>query len=99
MFILANFILAVANILDIALFLYMVIVIGRAVLTWIKHDPDHVVIKFVHSVTEPVLAGIKKKLPLVYGGFDFSPLVVVLAIYFFQTFVIESLTQIAQGLK
>lgn len=95
MFIVANFLIAVAKILDIGLTLYMWIIIGRAIISWVNPDPYNTIVRFLYAVTEPVLYTIRRRLPTSFGGFDFSPIIVILAIYFFQAFVVESLLQFA----
>ncbi|MBE9521906.1 MAG: YggT family protein [Proteobacteria bacterium] len=95
MFIVANFLLAIAKILDIALTLYMFIIIARAVISWVNPDPYNSIVRFLYATTEPVLYRIRRILPLSFGGFDFSPIILILAIYFFQQFVVQSLVQIA----
>ena len=95
MFIVTNFLLAIAKILDIALTLYMFIIIGRAVISWVNPDPYNSIVRFLYATTEPVLYRIRRILPLSFGGFDFSPIILILAIYFFQQFVVDSLVQIA----
>jgi YggT family protein len=42
-----------------------------------------------------VLFRIRKRLPLFFGGMDFSPIIVILAIIFVQSFVVQSLVQMA----
>jgi YggT family protein len=46
-----------------------------------------------------VLFRLRKRLPLFFGGMDFSPILVILAIIFFQTFVVQSLVEMAAGLR
>jgi len=98
MFIIANFLLAVARILDIGLTLYMWIVIARAVISWVNPDPYNPVVRFLHSVTEPVMYNIRRWIPVHYGGIDFSPIIVILVIIFLQSFLVQSLIQMASRL-
>jgi YggT family protein len=98
MFVLSNFFLAVAKILDIGLSIYMWIIIGRAIISWVNPDPYNPIVKFLHSVTEPVLYAVRKRLPISFGGIDFSPIIVILAIIFLQTFVVQTLVQMASQL-
>jgi len=95
MFIIANLLLAIAKILNIALTLYLFFIIARAVISWVNPDPYNPIVRFLYATTEPVLYAIRRRLPLSFGGFDFSPIIVILAIYFFQQFVVNSLIQIA----
>ena len=72
-----------------------IIIIARAVISWVNPDPYNAIVRFLYAITEPVLYAIRKRLPLSFGGFDFSPIIVILAIYFFQQFAVNSLIQIA----
>ena len=95
MFIVANFLIAVAKILNIGLTIYMWIIIGRAIISWVNPDPYNTIVRFLYTVTEPVLYAIRRRLPINFAGFDFSPILVILAIIFLQTFVVDSLLQFA----
>jgi len=98
MFVISNFLLAVAKILDIGLSLYMWIIIGRAIVSWVNADPYNPIVRFLHSATEPVLFAIRRRMPVFFGGFDFSPVLVILAIVFIKAFVVQTLIQMALGL-
>jgi YggT family protein len=95
MFIVSNFLIAIAKIIDIGLSLYMWLIIIRAIISWVNPDPYNTLVRFLHSATEPVLYPIRKRLPLFFGGFDFSPVLVIMAIFFIQTFFVQSLLQLA----
>jgi YggT family protein len=98
MFVLSNFLIGVAKVLDIALTLYMWIIIARAVISWVNPDPYNPIVRFLNSVTEPVLYPIRRRLPISLGGIDFSPILVILAIIFAQAFLVQSIIQIAARL-
>jgi YggT family protein len=98
MFIVANFLVAIAKILDMALTFYMFVIIIRAIISWVNPDPYNPIVRFLNSITEPVLYPIRRRVPLHFGGIDFSPLLVILAIIFVQTFVVRSLIQLAERL-
>jgi YggT family protein len=95
MFVISNFLVAIAKILDIGLTLYMWVIIGRAIISWVNPDPFNPIVRFLNAVTEPVLYPIRRRLPLSLGGIDFSPIIVILAIIFIQSFVVQSLIQVA----
>jgi len=95
MFIVSNFLIAVAKIIDIGLSLYMWLIIIRAIISWVNPDPYNTLVRFLHAATEPVLYPIRRRLPLFFGGFDFSPVLVIMAIFFIQTFFVQSLLQLA----
>lgn len=98
MIVIANFLVAVAKVLNIALSLYMWIIIGRAVISWVNPDPYNPIVRFLNSVTEPVLYPIRRWLPINFGGIDFSPILVILAIIFLQSFLVQSLADLANSL-
>ena len=98
MFVVSNFLIAIARLLDIGLSLYMYIIIARAIISWVNPDPYNPIVRFLNAVTEPVLYRIRRRLPLFFGGMDFSPIIVILAIIFFQSFVVQSLVQMATRL-
>lgn len=95
MFIFGNLLKAIALVLHYALHFYMWIVIARAVLSWVNPDPYNPIVRFIHNVTEPVLYRIRTKLPLNFGGIDFSPIIVILGIIFLQNFVVNSLLRMS----
>jgi YggT family protein len=95
MFILGNFIRAVAVILHYVLTFYMWIVIARAVLSWVNPDPYNPIVRIIHNVTEPVLYRIRSRIPVDFGGIDFSPIIVILGVVFLQNFVVNSLFRLS----
>ena len=63
--------------------LYMLIVLGAVIISWLKLPPTNTVAIVLHRLTEPVLGPIRRVLPQV-GGLDFSPLVLLIALQFFR---------------
>jgi YggT family protein len=99
MFVASNFILAVARLLEIVLWGYFWILIARAVLSWVNPDPYNPIVRFLVRVTEPVLRPIRERLPTMSMGLDLSPMVVMLAIYFLESFLVGSLRDLALSLR
>jgi YggT family protein len=95
MFILGNLLSALATVIDLVLHLYMWIVIARAVISWVNPDPYNPIVRILYSATEPVLLALRRRLPLYFGGIDFSPFLVILAIIFLRQFVVASLFGLA----
>ncbi|MBL0713767.1 MAG: YggT family protein [Desulfosarcina sp.] len=98
MTLLGYFLGALANIIYYVLFIYMWIIIIRAVLSWVSPDPYNPIVRFIHNITEPVLYQIRRRLPVSFGGIDLSPIVVFLIIMFLQSFVVRSLLHLSQTL-
>jgi len=95
MFVAGNFLNAVAVVLNTALWAYMWIIIARALISWVNPDPWNPIVQFLQRATEPVLAPIRRRLPTWQWGIDFSPLVVILVIYFLQAWLVDSLRDLA----
>ncbi len=98
MLILANFFEAIAVVMDYALTFYMWIVIAGAVLSWVSPDPYNPIVRFINTVTEPVFYQIRKRLPVIFGGFDLSPIIVFMVIIFLQTFVVNTFHGLARSM-
>jgi YggT family protein len=98
MFILSNLIIALAKVIDIALTLYMWIIIARAVISWVNPDPYNKIVIFLYRATEPVLRQVRRILPLRNIGIDISPIIVILILFFLQYFLVETIIQLARSL-
>jgi YggT family protein len=99
MFIAGNFLSALAGVLNWVLWAYMWIIIIRALLSWVNPDPWNPIVQFLIRATEPVLAPVRRWLPTWRWGIDFSPLVVILVIYFIQLSVVASLRDLAWSVR
>jgi len=99
MFVLGNFIAAIAHILDTVLTIYMWIIIIRAVLSWVNPDPYNPIVRFINQVTEPVMYRVRRWIPTRGMGIDFSPIIILLAIVFLQSFLIRSLLELANQFR
>ena len=71
------------------LWVYMWIVIVRVLISWINPDPDNQIIRILHSLTEPALSGLRRRLPKIMWstGLDFTPLVLILLLQFIMWFL------------
>ena len=99
MFLIANLLVAVAQVLDYVLWAYAWILLGRVVISYINADPNNPLIRFLYSATEPVLQRVRARLPVTSGGFDFSPIVLWLAVMFLQRFLVRTLYDLAQAIS
>ncbi len=99
MFVVANFLFAIAKIIDSLLTIYMWIIIARAVISWVSPDPRNPIVYMLARLTDPVLWRIRRILPLRgMGGLDISPIIAILAIIFIQRFLVATLIDIARRL-
>ena len=93
-----NFLRAVAEVVDILLTVYVWLIVGRAVISWVNPDPYNPIVRFLHSATEPVLGFVRKRLPPLGGSLDLIPIIVLVLIIFVKRAVVTSLVQLASGL-
>lgn len=98
MFVVNNFLMALAGIIDFLLTAYMWIIIGRAIISWVNADPYNPIVRFLYEATEPLLGRIRRVLPLSMGGIDFSPMILIVAIMFLQSFLVPTLKHLAIGM-
>ena len=64
--------------------LYNVILLARVFMSWINPDPYNPIVRFINSVTDPILVPIRNLLPQNGMGIDFSPIIVFFAIGFIK---------------
>ena len=62
---------------------YSLVVLAAVVMSWVRVDWRNPLARVVYSLTEPVLAPVRRVLPAM-GGLDFSPMVVLLALQFLR---------------
>ena len=65
----------VATLID----LYSIVVLAAVVMSWVQADRRNPIVQWVYSMTEPVLAPIRRVLPPL-GGLDLSPMVLLVVL-------------------
>jgi len=78
---------------------YMFIVIIAAVISWVSPSPYNPIVRILSAFTEPVFSWLRRRLPLVVGGFDLSPIVVIVLINVINYLVLNRLIHLGQILK
>ncbi|HCZ07364.1 MAG: YggT family protein [Thermotogota bacterium] len=99
MFLLSNFVAAVAMILRILINIEIIAIIVSALLSWILPYRYHPVRAFFDGLAEFVVGPIRRFFPLRTGMFDFTPMLAVLLLIFVDRFVVESLFDLARLLR
>ncbi len=90
-----NIILGLAEVLNSLLSIYMWVVIIRALLSFVNPDPFNPIVRILNQLTDPLFYWLRRHVPLVYGGMDFSPLVIILAIQFLKFALVRNLYVLA----
>lgn len=96
MFILSNFLVAAARVLDILLTILYWLILIRALISWVNPNPYNPIVQFLRKTTEPILYPIRRILPLgLRFGIDISPIIAFLAIMFLKSFLVRTLIYLA----
>lgn len=96
MFVLSNFLIAAARVLDILLTILYWLILIRALISWVNPDPHNPIVQFLYKATEPILYPIRRFLPLGFRfGIDISPIIAFLAIMFLKSFLVRTLIYLA----
>ena len=98
MFMLGNFILAFAKLINMAFTAYIWILIARAVISWVNADPYNPIVRFLIQVTDPVLDRIRRHLPPM-GGIDLTPMLLIFALALLQDLLVPPLVHIGMNLR
>jgi YggT family protein len=53
-----------AEVISLVFQIYIFIVIGRAIISWVNPDPHNPIVRFLYNATEPVLYRMRRLLPL-----------------------------------
>jgi len=80
----------ILNLIDALFYAFSLAILIRVILSWVRLDPYHPVSVFIHQVTEPVLAPIRRFLPST-GMIDFSPLIALVLIQVVQAILSQLL--------
>ena len=100
MFVVSNFLIALAKILNIGLTILYWLILIRAIISWVNPDPYNPIVQFLYKTTEPILYPIRRILPLGFRfGIDISPIIAFLAIIFLKSFLIRTLLVLAYRLR
>lgn len=66
--------LALTAVLKLSIYIFVYAVVIQAILSWV--NPYNMMTPLLDALTRPILTPIRKRLPIIAGGFDLSPLVV-----------------------
>lgn len=99
MFVAGNFLEAVAGLLDTVLTLYVWVIVGRAVISWVNADPYNPIVRMLCNLTDPVLDRLRQMLPMSFGGIDMSPIAAIFIVWFLRAFLVASLYDFARAVN
>jgi YggT family protein len=84
-----------AEVVGLVFQIYIFIVIGRAIISWVNPDPYNPIVRFLYNATEPVLSRMRRYLPLQFSGIDFSPIALLLGLSLLRRILLGLIEQLA----
>ncbi|MDX8384574.1 MAG: YggT family protein [Ghiorsea sp.] len=97
MFILGYFLQTLAGVMHIGLNIVMIVVVARAVLSWVSPDPYNPIVRMINQLSEPILFPVRRRVPYI-GGMDFSTIIVLMIVFFLDGFLVQTLDRIGAGM-
>jgi len=98
MIVLSTFLLAVAEILEVIINIYIWVIIIASLISWVQPDPYNPIVQILNRITSPVYNLIRRYIPTVIGGIDLAPIIIILALQFINLFFINLLFTFARSL-
>ena len=89
--------MAVADLLDFILVLYMAIIFAAALMSMFAVEEQHPLVPFINQIATPALRPLRRMLPML-GGLDFSPAIAILIILLARLLLVQPLLDFAQRL-
>ena len=81
--------LYLANIINLLFTVLNFAILTRVILSWVRVDPYHPLVRIIYQITEPILAPLRRAIPPT-AGLDFSPIVAF--------FILELLRRLILGM-
>ena len=88
---------AVASVIDYLLLIYFYLIIGRAIISWVNPDPYNPIVRFLYTVTEPIMRPARKIIPPIGGSLDISPIIVLILIQLLRSALNQLFYELAQN--
>lgn len=90
MFVMGNFVAALADLLNSLLTIYSWAIIIRVLLSWVSPDPFNPIVQFLVRVTDPYLELFRRIIPPI-GMMDISPIIALVVLQVAQRFLVKTL--------
>lgn len=90
MLFLANALRGISIVLEMLINLMLILILVRVVISWVNADPYNPIVRFIVNSTEPLMRPLRRVIPT-FGSIDFSPIVLVLLLYFLKAALVDTL--------
>jgi YggT family protein len=84
---------ALAQLVNLLFTVYIFMIIGRTLFSWVRVNPYNPVVEWIYRLTEPVLAPIRNLLPST-GMIDWSPTVALFLLIILRQVVLSFLVRL-----
>jgi YggT family protein len=78
--------------------IYIWIVIIRAVLSLVRLDPYHPIVRFICNLVDPVTYRISQIIPTRVGMVDLAPLILIVVVQLIRSYLLPTLVSVLVGL-
>lgn len=99
MLFLAHVMNGVAVVADSLIWIVTILIIARAVISWVDPDPSNPIVRFLSQSTDPILRPISERIPLRAGAVDFTPILVLFGLMFLQAVLVGYLKDTANSIR
>lgn len=96
--ILGNLLITVGQALGFVINIYVFLLLGRVIISWVNADPYNGIVRFLTLSTEPILSRIRRRMPRT-GQIDLSPMVLLLVLYCLHWFLVATLIQMGHEIN
>ena len=98
MFALQLFLESIATLVGLLLNILIFLLVVRVILSWFQINPYHELAQIIYKITDPLLFPFRK-LPLKYGGLDFTPIISFICLYVLNDFLVRLLKEMAHRVR
>ncbi|MGW8312903.1 MAG: YggT family protein [Desulfuromonadales bacterium] len=88
---------ALYQVISLVFQIYIFIVIARALVSWVNPDPYNPIVRFLYNATEPVLARLRRILPLQFSGIDLTPIALLILLSVLEQVLLRIIVQLNSG--
>jgi YggT family protein len=99
MILFGNLLMGLGQVVGMVLNLVLLLVFVSVILSWLRLDPYHPVVNYIHTVAESLYRVPRKYFNTAVGQMDFAPVIILLVAYFLQTVLVNSLMEYGYQLK
>jgi len=79
----------VISLIHMAFWLLQLLVLARVIISWIRVDARHPLVRLIHDLTEPMLRPLRSMLRVQSMGLDFSPIVLLLLLWVAERIIVN----------